>query len=106
MKGVGIDIVDLRRIRGKEEKFLGILSPKEKSLYEKAPDKASFLGGRFAAKEAYMKALGKGLSLCRMEDIEVLYEEGGAPYLLHEGKRHLISISHDGDYAVAVAYLC
>ncbi len=72
----------------------------------------SAMAGKFAAKEAVMKALGvifnKGVYL---RDIEILNQPSGMPYVrlpkrLHEGlsgKQILISITHESSYAAAVA---
>lgn len=73
---------------------------------------ASF-AGRWAAKEAAMKALGRGLGEVPMLDIEVVSQPSGAPRLVLRGRaqslaRELgwsdvaVSISHDADYAIAV----
>ena len=65
------------------------------------------LAGLFAAKEAFLKALGRGLSGLSWHDVRVLEDPSGAPRLWFservgfEGEVAL-SISHDGEYAVAV----
>ena len=124
---VGCDIVDLRRLQLDNEAFIrGVLSPKEREIFAQRKDKAfpndiqltssqkygiisqderSFLGGRFAAKEAFLKALGTGLSGARMNEIDVSYREGGQPILLYQRKEYEVSISHDGDYAIAIVIL-
>ena len=59
--------------------------------------------GIFAAKEAYYKALGTGLQL-PLNALTVLHDDRGKPYF--DGKRSAkLSISHDGDYAVATVLL-
>lgn len=101
---LGCDLVDVRRLKEPEESFLkGVLTPKERALYEESPDKASFLAGRYVAKEAFLKATGKGLGFALMKELEVLLDANGAPSLLYRGKEYPISISHDGDYAFAIA---
>lgn len=100
---VGCDVVSIERLKGKEETFFkGILSEKEKALYDTHRNKAEFLAGRFAAKEAFLKALGTGLTGVDLKEVEILYGPDGAPFLLFEGKEHSVSISHDGSYAFAV----
>lgn len=55
--------------------------------------------GIFAAKEAYFKAKGTGLRF-PLTDLQVLHDEAGKPYF--DGVENSdLSISHDGDYAVA-----
>ncbi|MBF2002497.1 MAG: holo-ACP synthase [Synechococcales cyanobacterium M58_A2018_015] len=72
------------------------------------------LAGRWAAKEAVVKALGTGWRGMSYTDIEIRRQSGGAPqvYLYHaaaaaaecKGRgQWRISLSHDGDYAVATA---
>lgn len=76
------------------------------------------LAGRWAAKEAVAKALGTGWGGVGYTDIEICRQSSGAPSVqLHqraaavvaawgEGQWQL-SISHDGDYAIATAlYIC
>ena len=69
---VGIDIVELEHI--KDEKLLAskILSESEFLLYQKKENKLQFLGGRFAAKEALIKALGLSILGINLKDIEIL----------------------------------
>lgn len=95
---IGTDIVKIPRIEKSIERksFLrDVFTPKEIE-YCKNPE--SF-AGIFAAKEAYLKAVGTGINT-RLKNIEVLHDEFGKPYL--SGIENCdLSISHDGDYAVA-----
>mgnify|MGYP002520677897 FL=1 len=103
---IGCDIVDLRRLQLDNDVFVrGILSQKEREIFVLRNDKRSFLGGRFAAKEAFLKALGSGLSGARMNEIEISYLEGGQPILIYQRKEYQVSISHDGDYAIAIVII-
>jgi len=74
------------------------------------------LAGRFAAKEAFGKALGSGLRYLRLLDIRVTTLNSGKPELILEGtalkrSRDLgitavhLSISHDGNFALAFVVL-
>jgi holo-[acyl-carrier protein] synthase len=74
----------------------------------------SSLAGRFAAKEAVVKALGTGIGPITWQEIEILRGQSGAPMLYLHGKAqktadHLgietwsVSISHSRTYAVAMA---
>lgn len=103
MMQIGTDIVEIKRVPLKESFLSGVLSGDERKLYEESPDKASFLAGHYAAKEAFLKALGTGLSGAKLTAIEVLYEEGGRPYIRYKGSRYSVSISHDGGLAIAMA---
>lgn len=103
MKGIGVDIVDLDRFDLENQHFIKrILSPKEYELYScmlSGIRKREFLGGRFAGKEAYLKALHKGIGGMNFCDIEILNHEDGSPYLNDENAQ--ISISHEKKYAIA-----
>ena len=77
---------------------------------------AQTAAGMFAAKEALLKALGTGLSGLDMRHIEITHSVLGAPeYTVNEhfsaalqkigSPRAFLSISHDGDYAMATAVL-
>lgn len=102
---VGIDIVHMPRFEGKEALAKRILSPEEYSIYEKRSDKVKFLSGRFAAKEAFLKAVHGGFGNISFSSISVLYDEMGAPVLWHKDKKYEVSIAHDGEYATAIVVL-
>lgn len=103
MKGIGVDIVDLERLNIQNQHFVKhILSSREYKIFSnmKSPKRQrEFLGGRFAGKEAYMKACHVGIGAMSFQDIEILNDESGAPYL-HDPHAH-ISISHENKYAIA-----
>jgi holo-[acyl-carrier protein] synthase len=102
---VGIDIVDIgrvARIRNQYgEKFLQKVFNEAEIDYahsKRRPDES--FAGRFAAKEAFMKACGRRLP---WRDIEVCSGERGQPVIRFKGKRFDgVSISHERRYAVAV----
>src|SRR5262245_58749092 len=80
-------------------------------------DPAQHFAARFAAKEAGLKALGTGLRLgINWRELEVQRERGRAPTLVlsgrsreiglrRGGRRMLLALTHDGDYALAQAML-
>ncbi len=115
--GIGIDIVQARRIENllnkHGETFLNrILTENEIALIPEKR-KTEFIAGRFAVKEAIIKAAGK--STFGIRDIEILHDAGGKPCVANEkkllgsmgieGATLHISISHDGDVAVGLAIL-
>jgi holo-[acyl-carrier protein] synthase len=109
IKGVGIDIIEIKRIEKlieKTEKFVDrILTAKEKEKYETLVGhrKIEFLAGRFSAKEAFSKAVGTGIGEgLRFTDIEVSQNPNGKPFIsspLTDGVH--LSISHSKEYAIA-----
>jgi len=119
IQAVGIDIVDTGRIsRAYEadgEKFLRrFCSPGEIAAITASPgDLISEIAGRFAAKEAVMKALGQFFdSGVFLRDIEILNGDGKVtvrlPQRLHSGLRGktiMISISEHKTIALAMAMI-
>ena len=114
---VGLDIVEVARIE-KDIKRFGprfverILGERELALFEKRQDKTLYLAGRFAAKEAVVKALGRYLSdRPPLSQLQIINDDTGQPRLeLPEeiaaqlkGARCLLSITHERNYAAAVA---
>ena len=118
--GLGIDIVELDRIRGVHERhperFLDrvyTLAERQRALAMRDP--TPFLAGRFAAKEAILKVLGTGLTGgISWQDIHVLREPSGAPRVALSGEalararaiglgRILVSITHGREHAIAQA---
>ena len=112
--GIGLDIAELDRIKNLDEKSdkfrIRILTLREIQRYnELSPTRRSeFLAGRFAAKEAFSKALGTGIGpTCSFQDIEILSNEKGAPILyfnrvLIDG---FVSITHTKSVAAAQVIL-
>lgn len=117
--GVGVDIVEIERIRALVdrygERFLKrVFTEAERHYCESRRDNAACYAARFAAKESVLKALGTGLAGCRWTDVEVVRHTGGRPSAdLHGGAailagqrrvdRVLVSLSHDRGRAVAFA---
>lgn len=103
---VGIDIVDTKRI-SLEEKFIKrILSIKEIELLSSRFDKISFLSGRWAAKEAFLKSLRTNIKGIDLRTIEVLNDKNGSPFIIYNNKKYEnISISHEKEFAIAIAII-
>ena len=118
MLTTGVDIIEISRIRdvlnSYQTRFLKrIFTDSEIACCRgSAPN----LAGRFAAKEATMKALGTGVRGVSWKDIEISRKDSGAPSVLLHGraarradilglKDVSLSISHSRDYAVAFVVL-
>ena len=122
VKGIGVDLVQIPRMRRVverwQDRFLRrVFTDAELAYCRKRRDPVPHLAARFAAKEAALKALGIGLRLgVSWRELEVRRERGQAPVLLLSGKslkigqalggrRLLVSLTHDGDYALAQCVL-
>lgn len=122
IRGIGVDIVKVDRIEKAVERwghrFLGrIFTPAEIEGCQKRARSAQCLALRFAAKEAFAKALGLGMRQgLRWRDIEVVHDNFGKPdLLLHnqalrlfealEASKTWLSLSDEFESAVAVVVL-
>jgi holo-[acyl-carrier protein] synthase len=115
--GIGNDIVEITRIKRLLERyphrFLNrVFSPNEQEYCLKRKEPALHLAGRFAAKEAIVKALGIGFSQgLSWLDMEIRHDANGKPTVFFSSFANrllnnpliLISISHCREYATAVA---
>ncbi len=116
--GHGIDMVSCERIAtilSKEGSHFEarVFTPAEIAYCRRKKDPFPHFAARFAAKEAYGKALGLGLGASGdMLEVEVVHGEGGAPAIKLTGRAHelflsagakaaALSLSHDGAYAIA-----
>lgn len=120
--GTGIDIVDITRFeRFVEENnrplFERLFTTAEMEYCTARKRSAQHFALRFAAKEAFLKALGTGLrDGLSWRHIEVVHDHYGKPELKLSGeaehlfttnglKRCFLSLSHDGDCAIASVIL-
>jgi holo-[acyl-carrier protein] synthase len=116
--GLGVDITEVERVRGAIERqgerlLKRVYTERERAYCEKFKNKYERYAGRFAVKEATMKALGTGWSRgVRWVDIEVVREKSGKPTLeLHGEARRIadklgvkniaITITHTASQALA-----
>jgi holo-[acyl-carrier protein] synthase len=116
--GMGIDVAEVGRIRAvveaQAERFLKrVYTPAEVAYCEQFKNKYERYAGRFAVKEAAMKALGTGWSRgVRWVDVEVVRQRGGRPTLELKGEakniadrmgvKHIaVSITHTAEQAFA-----
>jgi holo-[acyl-carrier protein] synthase len=122
ISGIGVDIVATERF----QRFIDacnsaimerLFTLDERSLCRSRKDAASCLAARFAAKEAFLKALGTGLrDGISWQDMEVSNNAFGKPELNLSGKaaeqvqangvsRVHLSLSHDSGSAIAMVVL-
>jgi holo-[acyl-carrier protein] synthase len=119
MIGVGVDIIAVARIakllQRHDRRFVDrCFLPAEAELCDaRGGARAAAYAARWAAKEAFMKALGRPTIGLRARDIEVVRTSSGCPRLrLHAsaaaaftavGGRDLqVSLSHERDFAIAI----
>ena len=112
--GTGIDLIELERIQSvlarQERFFTRILTPNEQKIFLALPKhrQIEFLAGRFAAKEAFSKAMGTGIGReVTFQDLEILPDALNKP--VAESKQFIgnihLSISHSKQYAMAQVLL-
>jgi holo-[acyl-carrier protein] synthase len=120
--GLGTDLVRVERFRrfvreAKSALLERLFTEGERCYCLAKRDPAPYLAARFAAKEAFLKALGLGLrdGIC-WHDMDVVRDELGKPSFVLTGRAQEIcrkrgigavhlSYSHDGDYAAASVIL-
>ena len=119
MIGIGVDIVKNKRIHLsiKNKSFINrTFSKNEILISEKFINKTNYFSKRFAAKEAFVKALGTGFRKgLNFKDIQIVNDKLGKPYYLIDSKiKNLIqkkkkiknfnlflSISDEKNYSIA-----
>ncbi|HOJ64761.1 MAG TPA: holo-ACP synthase [Spirochaetota bacterium] len=120
MFGIGIDICNVKRFDRLKENhnFLKrVFSDNELDLCMKRKNVSQCLAARFAAKEAFLKAIGTGIGNgISIKEVIIKKDEKGKPFILLEGntKKYYeeinggnihLSISHEKDVAVAVVVI-
>ena len=120
--GVGTDIVSIKRIQEilnkNRDGFINrVLTEHERALFANKSDSAAFCAKRFAAKEAFSKALGTGIGrVVSFQDLTVRKNENGKPYFMPSEKLRLylqekgirqghLSISDESSNALAFVVL-
>ena len=120
IRGLGIDVVSVERMRSwvNDGALLArYFHPNERKVVSERGNAAVLaLAARFAAKEAFGKALGTGLRGLSLRDIEVRNDELGKPELIahaqanealrRRGVRSVwVSLTHERENAIAVVVL-
>ena len=121
--GIGVDIIQNKRIKAsiRNHKFKDrIFSSKELKLSSYSKNKIGFFSKRFAAKEAFAKALGTGFrNNLNFKDIEIMNDKLGKPYYAKTKKitniirkefrvknfNFFLSISDEKEYSTAFAII-
>ena len=120
--GIGIDLVDIRRMQKNIDRFGDriaekILSKAELGEYQHTSRPAHYLAKHFAAKEAFSKAMGTGLNtVLRLKNLGISHLPSGKPgFEFNDEVRDLIlnrtisschlSISDEADHAIAFVVL-
>ena len=120
--GIGVDLVKIARIervlkRWGDRFIHRIFTPGEREICNSRPFPASAFALRFAAKEAFSKAIGYGMKRgVRWRDIEVFHYPGGRPGLRLHGRSldicqrekitgFYVSLSDEKEYGVATVVL-
>ena len=121
--GIGVDIVEIKRIKSaiKDKKFITRTFSKDEIYNLKnITSKTSYLSKRFAAKEALAKAIGTGFrDKLNFRDIQILNNKLGKPYYIVNSKLKKIikkkmkvnkfnlflSIADEKEYSIAFAII-
>ena len=118
--GIGVDIVHVDRLQ-KWESVDGLITrffhPREiEDAESRKSSRSVSLAARFAAKEAFGKALGTGLRGIKLKDIQVVSNHNGKPDIIVHGtaaaamaatgaRSIFLSMTHERDNAVAMVVL-
>lgn len=117
--GIGTDIIEIERVRKavakKNFKANVFTEHEQKYCDSRGKNSAASYAARFAAKEAFFKALGTGI-VTHLTDVEVANDERGAPKIFLRGKAKAlaeerrvekisVSLSHAHDFATAICVL-
>ncbi len=104
---VGTDLIEIERIRKSCERqnFVDtVYSPAEQKLFADKKDPAPSMAANWAAKEAFAKALGTGVRGFRLNEVSVLRDRLGCPYLELEGSARDISEERGLDFSVSLTH--
>jgi len=112
---IGIDIIDIERMAIGQDKLARIFTESEMEFFKNKNWEIESIAGLFCAKEAFFKAIGTGVILSRLHDIEIRHNQQGAPFFklsprlisehhLSTARMHL-SISHAKTVAIAVCII-
>ena len=96
VRGIGIDIVENVRFKGKEEAFLRRIFTDSELSGAPSLSKEEYFSSRFASKEAFVKALGTGFSGITARDVEIA-EDDAADEAFVNAKQMVTEMIRTGD---------
>ncbi len=107
--GIGIDAVELARfatVPARTPTFADrVFTADERAYAERRRDPTERFAARFAAKEAFLKALGVGIGACGFREVEVQRDDEGAPSLvLHGAAAELAARRGVGRFALTITH--
>ena len=120
IRGIGIDLCEIRRMEEAitHPHFLNrVFSPEEREyILSKGEMSGQTAAGLYAAKEAFLKAAGTGITSLNLCEIRVSHDAAGAPFYqpgesqtgllsAHGATSAFLSITHEGGMAAAVCIL-
>lgn len=105
---LGIDICKIEKVKDLYDKFgetflRKVFTEKEIQYIQSKNYRGETIAGLYAAKEAVAKADGRGIGKNGFHNMKIFHGSFGKPYGVSGNKKYKLSISHDGDYAVACA---
>ncbi len=117
--GIGVDCTSVSRLAASIQRahfVQRVFGPAEQALLESRGSRAAqTAAANFAAKEAFLKAVGTGLGGFDLADVQAVRRESGAPeyhfsgsaaeYMEKQGLRAHLSLTHEGDLATAFCVL-
>lgn len=120
IRGIGVDVVAVARLRRwlEDEHLLKryFAAQEREAIYQRRDGAALSLAARFAAKEAFAKALGTGFRGFNLRDVWVVNDALGKPELHVSGtaaqalariggKRLWLSLTHEQENAIAMVVI-
>ena len=119
IRGLGTDIIEIERVKNalRRENFKAFVFTETERTYceSRGKNSAASYAARFAAKEAFFKALGPGI-FTRLAEVEVVNDVSGRPEIFLHGRAKIfaeshavtkisLSLSHSREFATAVCVL-
>lgn len=107
MYTIGTDMVEIKRLEksSKIGNFMKrVFSEKEIAFFSKKSNPYPSMAGNWAAKEAFSKALGTGIRGFELNEVSVLRDELGAPYIELDGDALQIAESRGLEFSVSITH--